>query len=105
MSILSNSFFIMFMAFIPPLLTLGLMILAAMALWKYIRSNNHSEKDLLLCKSLGEVLKAHRIQANMTQEFVAERIGVSRQAVSKCAKGVQRRRVENLILVQQIYLH
>lgn len=103
MSILSNSFFIMFMAFIPPLLTLGLMILAAMALWKYIRSNNHSEKDLLLCKSLGEVLKTHRIQANMTQEFVAERIGVSRQAVSKWESGKSDPSTTNLFALAKLF--
>ena len=34
-------------------------------------------------KSLGEVLKEHRTSCQMTQEFVAESLGVSRQAVSK----------------------
>lgn len=34
-------------------------------------------------RSLAEVLKSHRERCKMTQEFVAEKIGVSRQAVSK----------------------
>ena len=34
-------------------------------------------------KSLGEAIKQHRTRYKMTQEFVAEAIGVSRQAVSK----------------------
>ena len=34
-------------------------------------------------RSLAEVLKSHRERCKMTQEFVAEKVGVSRQAVSK----------------------
>ena len=34
-------------------------------------------------KTLGETLKELRTERNMTQEFVAESLGVSRQAVSK----------------------
>ena len=37
--------------------------------------------------SLGEVLKDHRQRCQMTQEFVAENLGVSRQAVSKWETG------------------
>ena len=37
---------------------------------------------------LGEVLKQHRLDCKMTQEFVAETLGVSRQAVSKWESGV-----------------
>lgn len=39
-------------------------------------------------RSLAEVLKSHRERCKMTQEFVAEKIGVSRQAVSKWESGV-----------------
>src|SRR5699024_11316838 len=38
-------------------------------------------------RTLGEVLKAHRMRCQMTQEFVAEVLGVSRQAVSKWETG------------------
>ena len=38
-------------------------------------------------KTLGAVLKQHRTACKMTQEFVAESIGVSRQAVSKWESG------------------
>ncbi|MBQ3104193.1 MAG: helix-turn-helix transcriptional regulator [Oscillospiraceae bacterium] len=33
--------------------------------------------------SRGEIIKNHRVSRNMTQEFIAESLGVSRQAVSK----------------------
>ena len=39
-------------------------------------------------RSLAEVLRSHRERCKMTQEFVAEKIGVSRQAVSKWESGV-----------------
>ena len=38
-------------------------------------------------KSLSEMLKENRTRCKMTQEFVAETIGVSRQAVSKWENG------------------
>ena len=38
-------------------------------------------------KSLAACIKAHRQASNMTQEFVAESLGVSRQAVSKWESG------------------
>lgn len=41
-----------------------------------------------MAKTLGEVIRNHRMEARMSQEFVAEAIGVSRQAVSKWESGV-----------------
>jgi len=45
------------------------------------------DRDKAVCRSLGEALKAHRTEKQMTQEFVAETLGVSRQAVSKWENG------------------
>lgn len=46
-------------------------------------------------QSLAEILKANRIRCKMTQEFVSEAIGVSRQAVSKWEKpGTPKQRKE-----------
>ena len=53
------------------------------ALKTYIRSKEVREEKAKVAKSLGEVLKQHRTECKMTQEFVAEALGVSRQAVSK----------------------
>ena len=41
-----------------------------------------------MAKTLGEVIRNHRMEARMSQEFVAEAIGVSRQSVSKWESGV-----------------
>lgn len=57
------------------------------ALLKYIHSNSVQKEMCEIRKSLSESLKQHCNQCNMTLEFVAESIGVSRQAVSKWENG------------------
>lgn len=52
---------------------------------------------------LGDVLKAHRTRCNMTQEFVAEKVGVSRQAVSKWEKGLSEPSTSNLIVLAKVF--
>ena len=47
---------------------------------------------------LGEVFEQHREECKMTQEFVAESIGVSRQAVSKWETGASDPSTSNLLL-------
>ena len=59
-----------------------LFLLLVRALRKYIGSKPVREKKAQAARSLGEMLKERRTAAKMTQEFVAETIGVSRQAVS-----------------------
>ena len=65
-----------------------LIALGIRALMKYLRAG---KKDAAVRRSLGEALKACRMKNNMTQEFVAESLGVSRQAVSKWETGVSLR--------------
>ena len=64
-----------------------LFILVVRALKKYINSKEVREEKKLVARSLGEALKEHRLRCQMTQEFVAETLGVSRQAVSKWENG------------------
>ncbi len=65
---------------------------------KTIQVNKTSEK-----KSLGETLKAHRTRCNMTQEFVAETMGVTRQAVSKWEKGDSDPSTSNLLALAKVF--
>ena len=65
-----------------------LVYLLIKALRKYIKSEPVRKEKAQSVKSLGEVLKRHRTECRMTQEFVAESIGVSRQAVSKWESGI-----------------
>ena len=55
-----------------------LFILVVKALKKYIRSKEVREEKKAVAKSLGEALKENRVRCKMTQEFVAEMLGVSR---------------------------
>lgn len=65
-----------------------LFVLLVKALKKYIQSEPVRKEKAANAKRLGEVLKQHRTSCKMTQEFVAEALGVSRQAVSKWESGV-----------------
>ena len=65
-----------------------LFVLIVKALKKYIRSKDVREEKKAVAKSLGEALKENRVRCQMTQEFVAETLGVSRQSVSKWENGV-----------------
>lgn len=52
---------------------------------------------------MGEALKENRLRCQMTQEFVAETIGVSRQSVSKWESGVSDPNISNLIALAKLY--
>ena len=54
-------------------------------------------------KSLDEVLKKHRTDAKMTQEFVAETLCVFRQAVSKWENGTSDPSTSNLLALGRLY--
>lgn len=85
--------FIMLIIVLPILFTIiggiiYLFVLLCRALRKYIGSKEIREESGKIKKALGEVLQENRIRCKMTQEFVAEYLGVSRQAVSKWERGV-----------------
>ncbi len=80
-----------------------LTILLIRALQKYLRSGDVRKEKAQACQSLGQVLKEHRIQRKMTQEFVAERLGVSRQAVSKWESGASDPSTSNLLALAKLY--
>ncbi len=73
------------------------------ALKKYINSKEVREEKKVIRKSLGEVLKENRLRCKMTQEFVAEALGVSRQAVSKWENGTSDPSTSNLISLARLY--
>ena len=69
-----------------------LMVLCIRALWIYIRTHAKAQEvkkeTAAVRRTLSDTLKDHRPRCKMTQEFVAESLGVSRQAVSKWETGV-----------------
>ena len=80
-----------------------LFVLLVRALLKYLRTKEVREEKAAVKKSLGETLRAHRIRCNMTQEFVAEAVGVSRQAVSKWEIGTSDPSTSNLLALAKLY--
>ena len=78
-------------------------VLAVKALRKYLRSADVREEKKTVQKSLGEAIKDHRSRCKMTQEFVAETIGVSRQAVSKWESGASDPSTSNLFALAKLF--
>ena len=79
------------------------MVLIVKALRKYIRSEPAREKTRQVRSSLAEKLREHRTRCKMTQEFVAEALGVSRQAVSKWENGTSEPSTANLMALARLY--
>ena len=99
------------LAIMLPLLLIGILpwilfvvvcILAIRWFLRQERSRNDPEA-VAVRRSLAEVLKSHRERCKMTQEFVAEKIGVSRQAVSKWESGTSEPSTTNLVKVARLY--
>lgn len=88
-------------------LTIGgivyLFILLCRALKRYINSSESRKEQATVKKTLGEVLKNHRTKNKMTQEFVAETIGVSRQSVSKWEQGLTDPSTSNLFALAKLF--
>ena len=80
-----------------------LIILIIKALRKYISSSDVRKEKEETKKTLGEVLRNCRTECGMTQEFVAESLGVSRQAVSKWENGTSDPSTSNLIALAKLY--
>ena len=80
-----------------------LVFLLIKALKKYIKSEPVRKEKAESAKSLGEVLKRHRTECKMTQEFVAETLGVSRQAVSKWESGLSDPSKTNLMALAKLF--
>ena len=80
-----------------------LFVLMIKALRTYIKSEAIRKETIEIRKSLGEALKEHRTRCKMTQEFVAEHLGVSRQAVSKWESGASDPSTSNLLALAKLY--
>lgn len=105
MSVVAIIPFLLFLIFAIASIALGVyvMTLVIKALKKYINSKEVREEKNNIKKSLGEVLKTKRMEKKLTQEYVAECIGVSRQAVSKWESGTSDPSTSNLLALAKLY--
>ena len=78
-------------------------VLIVRALRKYLRSGADSKTPPEQAGSLSAALKAHRTDRGFTQEYVAEALGVSRQAVSKWENGTSDPSTANLMALAKLY--
>ena len=95
--------YIIFLVTVRLILPTVAIILLIIALLKYLRTGEIRREKAMVRKNLGEVLKEHRLRCQMTQEFVAERLGVSRQAVSKWENGSSDPSTSNLLALAKLY--
>lgn len=89
------------LAILITFITVGVFLIKALS--RYSKSRDIRKEKSHIKKSLGEVLKQHREECKMTQEFVAETIGVSRQAVSKWENGTSDPSTSNLMALAKLY--
>ena len=103
----STSIILLLVVTLVRLAILGLVVYAVIqgikALKKYNRSEEVRKEKAGTRRSLGEVLKDHRVRCKMTQEFVAESLGVSRQAVSKWETGTADPSTSNLLALAKLF--
>lgn len=88
---------------VPTVLALIIAVLVIKALLKYLRTADARKERTQIRRSLAETLKEHRTRCKMTQEFVAEAVGVSRQAVSKWENGTSDPSTANLLQLAKLY--
>ena len=100
---MNNSITLTILAGVLVLVLLGLIALVVRALLKYIKSKDVRKEKVKTRITLGEAIKEHRTRCKMTQEFVAETLGVSRQAVSKWETGTADPSTSNLIALAKLY--
>ena len=81
----------------------NLFVLVVRALKRYIATKEVRDEKQAAKRTLGETLKAHRTRCQMTQEFEAEALGVSRQTVSKWENGSADPSTTNLLALAKLY--
>lgn len=80
-------------------------VLVVLAIRWFIRQEREAKRPELKADraSLGEVIRARREACGMTQELVAQKLGVSRQAVGKWESGKSEPSTTNLMALAELF--
>lgn len=97
-SILALLFFLLALG-----LCMYLLLLLIRALRKYLNGAPETGEAKASRGTLSQRLRENRERCNMTQEFVAEALGVSRQAVSKWENAQSDPSTANLLALAKLY--
>lgn len=91
----------------------GLLVLAVLlgrALWKYLHTNQETKPKTQakpaeeeVQRSLAQSLQENRKRCGLTQEQLAQRLDVSRQAVSKWENGTAEPSTANLLALAEVF--
>ena len=84
-------------------LIIYLIVLLIKALRKYLRSAPVRKEKAETAKTLGEALRQERARCKMTQEFAAESLGVSRQAVSQWEADASLPELDKLVGLSRLF--
>ncbi len=103
LGIFFSKFFMVLMFLIPWAVRIFIVYLLIKALLKYLNEKKVTPEQQIVRRSLGEVLRERRQAAGLTQEWVAEQLGVSRQAVSKWETGSAEPSTSNLLALAKLY--
>lgn len=98
---------------IRSLIAVGLLVLAVLAgraLWKYIHTKTASNSvpeemsgESKVPKTLAGAIQENRKRCGLTQEQLAQRLNVSRQAVSKWENGTAEPSTANLLTLAEVF--
>lgn len=94
---------ILVMVLLYYIIPIAAVVAAAVFLVRHLRNRTSEDAPTEVSRSLGEVLKSHRMRCGMTQELVAQRVGVSRQAVSKWETGLSEPSTSNLLALADLF--
>ena len=85
-------------------LLVALVVLGVRLVWLlFFAKGKKTGESAPAAATLGEVIRRHRQSCRMTQEFVAEQLGVSRQAVSKWESGAADPSTANLLALAKLF--
>lgn len=90
------------LAVVPPIMVV---VACAFAIRWFVRQERTAKdpESVAVRRSLAEALRSHRKRCGMTQELVAQKVGVSRQAVSKWEQGASEPSTSNLIKLAHLF--
>lgn len=79
------------------------MVLLIRVMLRYLHSTDTRQETAAIRRSLAQAIQQERTRCGMTQEYVAQAVGVSRQAVSKWERGESEPSTSNLIALARLF--
>lgn len=78
-------------------------VLLIRVMLRYLHSTDARQETAAIRRSLAQAIQQERTRCGMTQEYVAQAVGVSRQAVSKWERGESEPSTSNLIALARLF--